>query len=233
SAFAAVSENDIPASGFEEDGLISDPGASWFRFDPQVGNLVANPTAAWKARETGGGSAVFRVEELVMAGQAPSSITIGYRHQDATGTLGPMMSTTLDLTGGPAYASLVDGSVHDVATCDWDIGVTPALAFEVNGTCGAGTFPLDVAEDFTAITAADDAPEYGPFLAALSGAFPATVDDAGGVFWYNIEGNNRLWPTYNVFLVRTETSVYKVQVPSYYDSSGQSGFPTIRLQQLQ
>lgn len=233
SAFSAVSDTDIPASGFEEDGLVSDPGASWFRFDPQAGTLVANPTAAWKALETGGGSAVFRVAELIMAGQAPASLTIEHRHQDVGGSLGAVMSTTLDLTGGPAYASLVDGALHDVATCDWDVGITPELAFEVNGDCGAGTFPLDVAEDFTAIAAADDAPDYGPFLAALSGAFPATVDDAGGVFWYNIEGNNRLWPTYNVFLVRTGTAIYKVQVPSYYDGTGQSGFPTIRFQQLQ
>lgn len=233
-AFAAVTEADIPAaSAFEEDGLLPDPGASWFRFDPQAGNLVANPGAAWKVQESGGGYAVFRVAELVMAGQAPSSVTVEHRHQDAGGSLGSISSTTLDLSGGPAYAALSDGSQHDVGTCDWDIGFTPQLSLEVNASCGAGTFPLDAAEDFTALTDAGDAPEYGGFLAALSGAFPATVDDASGVFWYNIEGNNRLWPTFNVFIVRTGSAFYKVQVTSYYDQTGQSGFPTIRFQQLQ
>ena len=233
-AFAAVTEADIPsASAFEVDGLLPDPGASWFRFDPQAGTLVANPGAAWKVQESGGGFAVFRISELVMAGQAPSSITIEHRHQDAGGSLGSASSTTLDLSSGAGYAALMDGSLHEVGTCDWDIGVTPELSIEVNDSCGAGTFPLDVAEDFTALTDASDAPEYGGFLAALSGAFPATVDDASGVFWYNIEGNNRLWPTFNVFLVSTGTAVYKVQVTSYYDATGQSGFPTIRFQQLQ
>ncbi|NNM34440.1 MAG: hypothetical protein HKO53_15285 [Gemmatimonadetes bacterium] len=233
-AFAAVTEADIPsASAFEVDGILPDPGASWFRFDGQAGTLVANPSAAWKVQESGDGYAVFRVSELVMAGQVPSSITIEHRHQDMGASLGSISSTTLDLSAGPAYAALSDGSLHDVGTCDWDIGVTPELSIEVNDGCGAGTFPLDAAEDFSALTDAGDAPEYGGFLAALSGAFPATVDDASGVFWYNIEGNNRLWPTFNVFLVRTGSAIYKVQVTSYYDATGQSGFPTIRFQQLQ
>ncbi|MDE0473418.1 MAG: HmuY family protein, partial [Gammaproteobacteria bacterium] len=47
-AFEAVTEADIPASSsFAEDGLAPDPGASWFRFDPQAGTLVANPGVAW------------------------------------------------------------------------------------------------------------------------------------------------------------------------------------------
>jgi len=232
-AFAAVTESDIPATGFEVDGLVPDPGASWFRFDPQAGTLVANPGAAWKALESGGGFALFRVSDLVISGQSASSITIEHRHQDAAGTLGTVQSTTLDLTGGAAYTALSDGSLHDVATCDWDVGVTPELSFEINDACGSGTFPLDVTEDFTQVTAADDAPEYGGFLATLSGAFPATVDDASGIFWYNIEGNNRLWPTFNVFLVQTPVGIYKVQIADYYDATGQSGFPLIRYQQLQ
>ena len=58
------------------------------------------------------------------------------------------------------------------------------------------------------------------------------VDDASGVFWYNIEGNNRLWPTFNVFLVEIGTAVYKVQVTDYYSATGASGFPTVRFEQL-
>ena len=104
---------------------------------------------------------------------------------------------------------------------------------EFNDACGAGTFPLDPAEDFNALTSADDAPEYGGFLSTISGAFPGTIDDAGGVFRYNIEGNQRMWPTHNVFLVRAGSSVYKVQVVDYYSATGDSGFPTLRFEQIQ
>lgn len=233
-AFEAVTADDIPAaSAFEEDGIAPDPGGSWFRFDPQAGTLVANPGAAWKVQESGGGFAVFRVSELVMAGQAPQSITLEYRHQDGGGDLGTAQTVQIDLTAGAGYAGFADGGLYDVSSCDWDVGVTPELAIEVNDACGAGTFPLDATDDFTALTVADDAPEYGGFLAALSGAFPATVDDASGAFWYNIEGNSRLWPTYNVFLVRVGQDTYKVQITDYYDATGASGFPTLRFQRLQ
>jgi hypothetical protein len=118
--------------------------------------------------------------------------------------------------------------------CNWDIVIVQELDIELNAVCGAGTFPLDTSESFTAMTTAADAPEYGGFLAVLSGAFPGTIEDASGLFWYNLDGNNRLFPTYNVFLVRIDgSSVYKVQVLDYYSASGASGFPRIRFQKLQ
>ena len=128
---------------------------------------------------------------------------------------------------------LAAGALGAPAGCGWDLSVAPSFRIEVNAACQAGTFPLDPTEDFTALTRADDAPEYGAFLSTINGAIPSSVGDAGGVFWYNIEGNSRLWPTFNVFLVRDGNAVYKVQITDYYSSAGASGFPTMRFEQLQ
>ena len=233
-AFQAITDADIPAAAsFVEDGLAPDPGASWFRFEPRLGTLVANPQAAWKTRESSGrGFAIFRVTALEMEGQRPVGLTVEFRRQDPNGTLGAAATIDGDLTRGPVFLGLADGAPASPAGCGWDIGVTPDLSIEVNADCGAGTFPLDPAQDFTALQRADDAPEYGGFLSAISGAFPATVDDASGVFWYNIQENSRMWPTYNVFLVRADERVYKVQITNYYDASGTSGHPTVRFQRL-
>jgi hypothetical protein len=232
-AFEAVTAADISGVTFVEDGLAEDMGGSWFRFDPMAGTLVANPGAAWKVREADGGYALFRISELVMAGLAPSSITVEYRHQDSGGTLGSIGTVEVDLTGGSGYVDLGTGSVVTDNACDWDLVLTPMFVIAFNDGCDAGTFPLDATEDFTTITNADDAPEYGGFLSVLSGAFPSTIDDAGGIFWYDIEGNNRLWPTYNVFLVRVGADVYKVQVVDYYSATGEAGHPTVRFEQIQ
>ena len=105
-------------------------------------------------------------------------------------------------------------------------------AITVNDACSVGTFPLDASEDFSAVTVADDAPEYGAFLSVTAGAFPAGFDGPEGVFWYNIDGSMRLFPTQNVFLVQVGTAVYKVQMTDYYNSTGDSGFPTMRFEQL-
>lgn len=233
-AFEAVTEADIPAAGsFVEDGLAPDPGASWFRFDPVAGTLVANPGAAWMVREASGrGFAVFRVTNLRMQGQRPVGLAIEYRRHEPAGTLGTSGTIEGDLSRGPVFLRLADGSEVSLAGCGWDVSATPDLTIEINAGCGAGTFPLDPALDFTTLVRADDAPEYGGFLSVISGAFPSTVDDASGIFWYDIRENSRMWPTYNVFLVRVDDRVYKVQIANYYDAAGASGHPTVRFLRL-
>ncbi|MEM7414328.1 MAG: HmuY family protein [Gemmatimonadota bacterium] len=231
-AWEAVTEADIAGATFIEDGILEDESGPWFRFDPISQNLVANPGAAWKVREGEGGYAIIRIAELVMDGQTPESVTIEYRRQDsAGGAMGDLSTIDVNLTMGPAFIDLSSGSVGAPIACGWDLSIT-FFAIDFNTDCNAGTFPLDAAEDFTSVASAGDAPEYGPFLSVVSGAFPTTVGDAEGIFWYNIEGNNRLWPTFNVFLVRVGTAVYKVQITGYYNSSGESGFPTMRFEQL-
>ncbi len=233
-AFEAVTEADIPAPGsFVEDGLAPDPGASWFRFDQVTGTLVANPGAAWMVRESSGrGFAIFRVTNLRMQGQRPVGLVIEYRRHEPNGTLGTSSTIEGDLSRGPVFLSLADGSAASPAGCGWDVSATPDLTIEINADCGAGTFPLDPTRDFTALARADDAPEYGGFLSVIGGAFPATVDDASGVFWYNVRENSRMWPTYNVFLVQVDEQVYKVQITDYYDATGASGHPTVRFLRL-
>lgn len=233
-AFQAVTDADIPVvSSFMEDGLAPDPGASWFRFDFRTGVLVANPGAAWKLRESSGrGFGIFRVTALEMEGQRPVGVTVEFRRQVPNAALGAAQTFVADLRRGPVFFSLADGPAMSPAGCGWDLGLTPDLSIEVNADCGAGTFPLDVTDDFTTLPQADDAPEYGGFLSTISGAFPATVDDASGFFWYNIQENSRMWPTYNVFLVQADDQVYKLQITDYYDAGGNSGHPTLRYQRL-
>jgi hypothetical protein len=231
-AFDAVTEARIAGATFAEDGLVADVSGPWFRFSPQAGTLVANPGAAWKVREADGGFALFRVASLQMAGQAPLGLTVEYRHQAASGALGALGSVVVSFAQGPAHLDLASGTVVQPSGCNWDVRATPQFAIEFNAACSAGSFPMDPTEDFTAITSAGGAPAYGGFLATIAGAIPSAIDDASGIFWYNIEGNNRLWPTYNVFLVRRGEAVYKVQVTDYYNTSGASGYPTIRFKRL-
>lgn len=233
-SFEAVTEADIPAaSSFVEDGLAPDPGASWFRFDGQSGTLVANPGAAWKVRESSDrGFALFRVSAIRMQGQRPLGVEIEYRRQDPGGALGASQTAVADLSRGPAFVGFAGADMPRPDSCDWDIGISPEFSILINGACGAGTFPLDATQDFTAQARADDAPDYADFLSVISGAFPPGVDDATGTFWYGIQENNRMWPTYNVFLVAAGPEVYKVQVFDYYNATGTSGFPSVRFQRL-
>jgi hypothetical protein len=235
-AWEAVTVDDIAGATFVEDGIVEDDSGPWFRYDPMAGTLVANTGAAWKLKEADGGYALFRVSSMDVPASTMTAITVQFRRQESGADLGTIDSVAVTFPAGPPAPVFIDLETAAEVTpsgCNWDLSVSPVFVIAFNDACSAGTFPLDASEDFTMVTTADDAPEYGGFLSVISGAFPSTVDDASGVFWYDIESNNYLWPTYNVFLVRVGTSVYKVQVTDYYNSSAESGHPTLRFELLQ
>jgi hypothetical protein len=231
SVWESVTGDDIAGAPFQFDNLVEAPSNVWFRFDPISRGLVANSGQAWKVRTAEGGHGLVRVVGMV-APNALTSATVEVRYQAPGGTLAAPVEIEGNTSAGPAFYDIETGTTVTPAGCNWDFSFDPGYAVTFNEACDAGTFPLDAAADFTAVTVADDAPDYASFLSAIAGAFPSTFDAPEDVFWYNLEGNQRLWPTYNVFLVRKGGTVFKLQVLDYYDSTGASGYPTVRFEQL-
>ena len=64
------------------------------------------------------------------------------------------------------------------------------------------------------------------------------VDGSGGVFattpWYryDLTGNHEITPTYDVYLIKKGTAVYKLQITSYYDVNAAARHVTFRYAQL-
>ena len=235
-AFEAVTASNIPGVQFQEARLVEDAGRTWFQFNPMAGTIVGNPASVWRLREAdGGGHTLLRVSGMDMGGvdlRDLLAVTIQYRRQAPGGTLGSLNTLTVPVAGQVAYVDLSSGSIVDGTGCDWDLRIDPEIHIEVNAACGAGTFPLGDSETFAGATHADNAPEYGGFLSIISGAIPNSIDDATGLFWYDIQGNNRLWPTYNVFLIEDGSDVYKLQVIDYYSATGTPGQLVLRFEQL-
>jgi len=244
-AFDAVSASDIPADGqFSTESLAPDV-TGWFIQTPT--GLVANPTRAWKLRLAGGrGFALIRVERIDNESSNPSptdgmaGIKIGFRLQPTDGSLGTLDSVVVAID--PGSSAVINLSTKAVTPsvmpqdCSWDLRVTRAYELVVNtsATCDTGTFPLAQTDDFTALTTAADAPQYAPFISQVSGPIPTTFDDPAGPFLYGIDPANpqRLYPTFNVYLVKVGSAVYKVQLTGYYSETGASGHPTIRYAKL-
>lgn len=227
-AFEAVTIADASAATFIEDGVAEDKNA-WLNFGAM--GPVADPTSAWKVRLADGDFALLRAIGFVFA-PVPSA-TFEVRYEPVAGVLAAIDTVVANLSMGPAFVDLETGTSVVPAGCNWDIQVSPGADLLLNADCNAGTFPLAAGEDFSQLTTAAEAPDYGGFLSVVSGAFPTGFDSPEGVFWYNIDGAMRLYPTLNVFLVRNGTTIYKVQVTDYYSPTGASGFPTVRFQQLQ
>lgn len=232
-AFEAVSSSDVPGAGsFTSEGLGPD-FASWFRFDPFSNGLVANPQAAWKVARAGAGHALFRVARIVATQTTLDSVTFEWRLADQNGDLGGAQQLTVGTTGGLNGVDFGTGAAVAASGCGWDVSAEVSFLVSISGGCGTGSFPLDVSQSFTAATRADDAPQYGPFLARISGPIPSSFSNPAAPFLYDLAGDQRLTPTFNIYLIRAGSAVYKIQLTSYYSDTGASGYPTIRYARVQ
>lgn len=238
-AFEAVDGSAVPAgTAFITETLAADP-LGWLSFGAQ--GPVANAQAAWKLRRSaGGGFALFRVTGLTMAGTSQqdatlATVSVEWRYQPAGGTLGAKQTATLSLTGNTPAIDLSTGTVGAGAGCGWDIKANPDFSLSTNAGCNVGTAPLDVSESFDGTTRADTPLQFGLFLSGLSGAVPfsSALDDPNGPFLYNLAGDNRLSPTYNIYLIRVGDALYKLELTGYYSPTGVSGHPTLRYARIQ
>lgn len=243
-AFEAIDDGDIPADGEFTSDELAPTFTAWFI--PSQTGLNANPAAAWKfQRPSGAGHAVIRVVEITNESSNPSptdgmaGIKIEYRLQSPGGTLGaPAVIDVVIPSGSSAVINLTTGQSFTGVVpldCSWDLRVTRAYEFTVNTStgCGVGTFPLRSGEAFATLTTAADAPSYAPYISVVSGPIPATFDDPKGPFLYGLDNDQVIYPTFNIYLVKVGTAVYKVQLIDYYNgSNGASGWPTMRYARL-
>jgi len=239
-AFDAVGVAQIPAAAqFVAEALAANP-LGWLSFGAQ--GPVANANAVWKLKRSGsGGYSAFHVTALTLNGSGQSatlgSVTVEWRYQStAGGALNPKQQSVVNVASGNNVVNLSTGVTGTAAGCDWDIQFgAQDFSITPNTSCAVGTFPLDATQAFDALATASDAPQYGAFLAGRTGAVPYTtaLDNPNGPFLYNLAGDNRLSPTFNIYLIKVGTAVYKFQLINYYSATGTSGHPTIRYAQIQ
>jgi hypothetical protein len=231
--FVGVTASDIPpaADAFQGDtvALAID---GWWNYDITTHVVSAAPEKSWLVRTAGGTSyAQFHVTDIANGSMAAAGdVTIEFQVQPGEGQ--PMGATQTATITVPDDGSTVrfDFETGAVTTGDdWDIGFRDYTIITnggAHGEGGAGAVPLD--DPFGMLTSADGIPSTA-FLA----------DGFGGVFtghkWYryNIHGDDhQIWPTFDVYLVKRGTAVYKVQFISYYSSTAEARHVTLRYERL-
>ncbi len=225
-AFDSVRDLRIPADSlFAADRLI--PNANAF-LNLGAGVPTANAAAYWKVRTATGGFVLMRVTAIAFTGRALTSVTFESRTQAGT-ALGAPRTFSILPGSSPIAINLTTGQSVTPALCNWDVQVVPATyEITLNTACSVGTYPGAATPGFAATTSASDAPSYASYLSVLTGPIPSSIEDLNGPFRYDINGDQRLSPTFNTYLIRNGTKTYKLQVIGYYGTSGAGGFPTIR-----
>lgn len=230
-AFTATTAAVAPAdpAAWKADSLAS-AITGWWSYDPATHVVSANPATVYYVRTAEGTAyAKLRVTGLADAQRAHAGkVTLEYALQtSAAGPLGAVKQVTVDVSGGRVYFDLGTGA-PGTAT-DWDIALE-GYDIRVNGgASGSGQAGAVLAtEPFDAITNAASPP-----ASVFKG------DTYGGVFkaqpWYryNLTGSDhQVWPTFNVYLLKRGSTLFKVQVTSYYGPAGETRRITLRYAKL-
>jgi hypothetical protein len=226
-SFDAVSASQIPqADSLWQSDVLSPAITGWYRYDMATHQVAGNPAQSFYVRTSDGVSfAKFRVVKIEEATRTSAGkVTFEYALQPTKGA--PMGATRSVVVRVPASGRLAyDFNSGTESTSGWDVafeGFNVRVNGGVSGSAQGGA--VAVTTPFAEI--------------ADASAPPATVyksDAFGGVFdakkWYryNITGtDHQIWPTYDVFLIKRGTAVYKIQLINYYNAAGEGRHITFR-----
>jgi hypothetical protein len=253
--FEAVTSAQIPSdTEFKADKLvraIKGDGTSdgWWLYDPTTHVVTAASANWWVSRlSTNNSYAKFHVADLVRdsaAGVRRFTLEWSYQGPADTGFGATLQTRVVEvpLAGGAKYVDL-DAPADDADPANvpnWD------LKIEYDGTAREYGITLN-----GGVSGAGSAAAFGPTTTPdnyTSGADSTVTthyksDSAGGVFvdssWYaygqdfDPKVDHKLWPNYRVYLVKSGTDVYKLQILSYYhpQTTTESGWYTIRFERV-
>jgi hypothetical protein len=234
-AFDSITAADIPAAGaFQQDAL--DPSINgWYTGAPGSGSVTAN--RAWIVRLGVGAGTVLGKFEVLSVSHAtdstPGILTFRFAVEPTTGDpFGADATDSVDLSSGAAaYYKLTTASAGTAG--DWEVQFDHWDIRLDGGVSGPGSVGAVV----------DTQTPYDSITYAYASPIPPQAfrfDEFSGVFgtapWYryNITGtDNQIWPTFDVYLVARGSTVYKVQLLSYYATNGTPRFITVRYAKLQ
>jgi hypothetical protein len=239
-AFGAVTTASVPADSAFHADVASQAITGWYDYNTTTHAITTN-TKAWGVRlaSTSGAYAKLHVSALPSPGQSNAGpVTIEWAVQSSSsGTLGADRQLVADLTAGAkVYVNLSTGTTSVSSTAAWDIalqGYTITVNGGASGSGNVGAVPLVPSTFYTSYAAITAIPVGATGIP--SSAF--ATDGAGGAFLasapYRYDPtSHQVYPTYDVYLVKRGTDVYKVQVASYYSTTGVFGYVTLRYEKL-
>ncbi|MDP5029638.1 MAG: HmuY family protein [Paraglaciecola sp.] len=235
--YLAISASDIPAdeafTGDSEENVI---GAKFYHYDMTT-HVVSAADDQYFIVNSDDAFTKFRVKALTTAGRTMSSITLGVQHQSA-------------LDGQTEFSAETD-LVIDTSQCsddiyvDFDLGASLSLndAWDITLPCvtiddvTGANFSIHIAPDATALRDTENTyTGIDSQALAFYGFVPDVTEqlafDSAPWYQYGLDGGHLLWSQYGVYVIKTNTAYYKLQITSYYDEVGTSGNYSFRFDPL-
>ncbi|WP_158222363.1 hypothetical protein, partial [Tamilnaduibacter salinus] len=232
-------------SSWTSDAVVTEFGDAWYTYDFQTHTVSANSDNGWLLRAGESDSyARMRVNQFDYPsadGDVDFAIDFDVQPSGASQfTQSASFAGNIPASGGEVCFDFNGKSTTGCDTANWDlkVGVQGRSLYlrsnsGVSGDGDGGVFGPMAWNEISTYTSATTTPGGGDISTHYS------ADTTGGVFsdssWYayNLQGQHQLWPNYRVYLIDTDTTddqstVYALQVTSYYNDAGTSGHPRVR-----
>ncbi|GLX78577.1 hypothetical protein tinsulaeT_19170 [Thalassotalea insulae] len=183
----------------------------------------------------------FNVTNITTEGRAMSEISIALGYQGVSDVeFGIAQTLTIDAAlacSGDTDSIYIDFDTQQEVTVndDWDINL-PCIENNADNNSGAD-FIINLADDAKALQDFDnnytsvDASAVA-YYGFKDNSYSVKAFDATPWYQYNLSGGHLLWSQFDVYLINTPTSTYKLQMTSYYNEDGVSGHISFRADQL-
>jgi hypothetical protein len=152
--------------------------------------------------------------------QNPSSgsagiVTLEYAVQtDSTAAFGPVQTVDVDLTSGAQQVDLNGGTVG-ASVANWDLELEGFTIRLNGGASGSGDAAAAIAaEPF------DDVTTAVTFGSAYRADAFTGIFGASPWYRYDLAGDRRISPTFDVYIIRRGTVAYALQIIDYYSATG-------------
>lgn len=217
----------VPASANFTADVLSPAMTNWY--SGAGSNAVAISNALYFVRlSDSSGVAKVRVKSV----QNPTATHAGvveleYAIAANNADFGEVRTATIDLSSGPKAFDFEQGQVTTSPT-SWDLRFDGFLVRANGGVSGPGKGAVATLED--------EAFETAEPTAVPANAF--RIDSYAGVFGnypyykYNLAGDHRITPTFDVYLIKRGSTVYKLQITGYYNATGTARHISLRYEQI-
>lgn len=218
----------VPAGATFVADVLTPAVSGWFTGSGAAATADPSRTFLVRLADSVGYAKVHVTSIQGASAMSAGKVTLEYAVQPtAVAPLGPTRTFQVDLTTpGAKSVDLETGTLTTIAA-DWDLRLEGFTIRVNSGVSGPGKGAAAVAAGtFASIASAKAADQaYRP-------------DVYAGVFgtnkWYryNLAGDNRISPTFDVYLIKRGSAVYKLQLINYYSATGSPRFITFRYKQI-
>lgn len=219
----------VPAGAQFTSDVLTPAFTGWYQ--GTGAGATARPDTVYFIRfSDSSGVAKVRVTQLASAtATSAGRVTLEYATAaNGATSFGPTQTATLDLATGAKSFDFQTGQATTSAA-DWDLRLDGFTARVNGGVSGPGKGGAAKISGMT----------YGAATPASTSANAFRIDAYAGVFGtsrfykYNIGGDNRITPTFDVYLLKRGSTVYKLQITNYYNATGTARFITFRYAELE